>query len=296
MDRFNSIVKKEAIMKQKKIITFLLLILLKMPIIYSMQINRVILSTDNNPNYIEFWPMVAKAWTKMGVRPTLALIAEEGITVDESLGDVIRFDPIHGISNAFYTKTIRLLMPCLFPDDISIISDIDQLPLNKSFFFDSIAKLPDDCFVSYNSKFHEDDINLAGPMCYHAAKGSTFREIFKVEDKIEITWMVQIWHKSISNFIKVDIDWFHMGDEVALGLMLKKWDPNWKKSHTRWVGLDGYLEKTIWWEGLKYDLSLIKSGFYNDVYLPRPYHNPNNKNKIDQLLIDAGLEDLIIDL
>jgi hypothetical protein len=60
-----------------------------------LQLDRVILSTNENPNYIQFWPTAAKAWQEIvGVRPTLALIASEDVQVDRRYGDVIRFEPI----------------------------------------------------------------------------------------------------------------------------------------------------------------------------------------------------------
>ena len=79
-------------------------------------IDRAIVSSDSNPDYLDFWPIVAKAWNKLGIRPTLALIADKSVQVDESLGDVIRFEPIKGVSNALYAQTIRLLLPILFED------------------------------------------------------------------------------------------------------------------------------------------------------------------------------------
>ena len=80
--------------------------------IKAFKINRVILATDANPDYIQFWPIVAKSWKEIvEVKPTLALIANKETKIDESLGDVIRFEPIDGIPTSFQAQVIRLLLP-----------------------------------------------------------------------------------------------------------------------------------------------------------------------------------------
>ena len=82
------------------------------------KIDRVIIASDANQTYLDFWPFVAKAWKKMGIKPTLALIANKNIVVDETLGDVIRFEPIEGVSTALFAQTVRLLVPAFFENDI----------------------------------------------------------------------------------------------------------------------------------------------------------------------------------
>ena len=74
----------------KKLTKNILLFFLLFYPLYSMKIDRVILSSDTNPYYLDFWPIVAKAWVKMGIKPTLALVGNEPVEIDESLGDIIR--------------------------------------------------------------------------------------------------------------------------------------------------------------------------------------------------------------
>ncbi len=63
---------------------FLLLCAISLPI-NALRLSRVILATDANSDYIEFWPIVAKAWKEIvGVKPTLALIAHKDVYIDES--------------------------------------------------------------------------------------------------------------------------------------------------------------------------------------------------------------------
>ncbi|MDN3506588.1 MAG: class I SAM-dependent methyltransferase [Simkaniaceae bacterium] len=163
--------------------TLLLLLLLPISLI-GMTLDRVILSTDDNPTYIDFWPVVADTWERVtGLRPTLALVASEDVHIDESLGDVIRFEPIEGIPTSMQAQVIRLLLPTLFPDDVCLISDIDMIPLQKAYFFDTVALSKEEDFVVFRSKAYERWGYPQYPMCYVAAKGETFQALFDISSE-----------------------------------------------------------------------------------------------------------------
>ncbi|MEX0939863.1 MAG: hypothetical protein WDZ41_00710 [Candidatus Babeliales bacterium] len=178
---------------KKFCIYFYLFNILFVQTIFPLKIDRVILSTNDNPLYIQFWPLAARAWQEIvGVRPTLALIGNNEIPIDEQYGDVIRFTPIEGVPTSLYAQCVRLLLPCLFPADGCILADIDLIPLQKKFFIDKVTKISDDRFVIYKSRaywFYKPRIY----MCYNAAKGSTFQDIFGVTSYEEIPEMIKQW-------------------------------------------------------------------------------------------------------
>ncbi len=67
---------------------------------------------------MDFWPLVAKAWKKIvGIKPTLVFIAPADVEIDETVGEVIRFEPIPGIPTAQQAQVLRLLIPTLFEDE-----------------------------------------------------------------------------------------------------------------------------------------------------------------------------------
>ena len=53
-----------------------------------MKIDTVILSSNDNPNYIQFWPIVSEAWNLMGVEPILIYTGEQKLNLK---GNVINF-------------------------------------------------------------------------------------------------------------------------------------------------------------------------------------------------------------
>ncbi len=240
--------------------------------ISALKIDRVILATDNHENYIQFWPLVAKAWKEIvGVRPTLTLIADESVTIDETLGDVIRFEPIPGVSTALYAQTVRLLLPALFPDDGCILSDIDMIPLNKSYFIESVKDIEDDQFVVYRKLTYG-----TYPMCYNAAKGSTFAELFQIHSVEEIPAQVKEW-------AALNIGW--STDEKVLRKHLN----NWPLQKSRCTFLNHPVNRRVdrlWWG---YNKNRLAAGYYVDAHCLRPYHQ--YKTAIDQLLRDIGLID-----
>jgi hypothetical protein len=233
------------------------------------KIDRVILSanTDSELQYDKFWPLIAKSWKEIiGVKPTLAFIAPDNVMIDETLGDVIRFEPIPGIPTSLYAQVIRLLLPIYFEEDGCIISDIDMMPINKKYFIDLIASVPDDNFIVYRNKAY-----LYGnryPMCYVAGKGKTFKEIFQIQSISQIPELVKFWHS-------LNLGW--NTDEVLLYYYLN----NWNKFKTKCTMMNHTVQPRIDRDQWQYSEELIKLNYYIEAHLPRPYDK--YKKEIDAL-------------
>ncbi len=247
---------------------------------YGLHLDRAILATNDNPNYIQFWPIAAKAWQEIvGVRPTLALIATPDVEVDESLGDVIRFEPIEGIPTSLHAQCIRLLLPCLFPDEVCILTDIDLIPLQKKFFTKNIAKFPENNFViyrdlEYSSWYSHLFIkNKRYYMNYNAAKGSTFREIFGVTSIEQIPEVIKSWQK-------LGFGWDT--DEKVLYRLIKEW----RKKNKHRVKKLGYgkdpKHRITRGNDLKYSKKKLAKGYYVEVNCSRPYKE--YKETIDHII------------
>ena len=75
-----------------------------------MKIDTVILSSNDNPNYIQFWPIVSEAWSLMGVEPILIYTGEQKLNLK---GNVINFFS-KNIDSSFVAQNIRILYPRFF--------------------------------------------------------------------------------------------------------------------------------------------------------------------------------------
>ena len=233
-----------------------LLLLWLLPL-QAFQIDRAILSTNDNPLYIEFWPVVAPIWTAMGIRPTLALIGDEKCTVDESLGDVIRFAPIPGVTPALQTQTIRLFLPALFPDDVCLISDIDMIPISRDYFQEGALQCPDNGFLVYRDKIEDYWANKY-PMCYVAAKGDIFGSIFDINTIEDINDRI--------------IEWSSYGygwntDELLLYEYVNNWEQDEGLVVRLGHGLMSRLDRGSW----TFQLNNLDIFSYIDCHCPRPY-------------------------
>lgn len=222
-----------------------------------LELKRVILSTNNDPIYIEFWPIVAPIWTAMGLRPTLALVADENCPIDTSLGDVIRFPPLPDIPESLQTQVIRLFLPILFPDEGCLISDIDMIPISRSYFFDGALQCPDNGFLVYRRTVNEDS-EPRYPMCYNAAKGSVFSSVFGISHRDQIPELIRHW-------AEYGLGW--NTDELLLYAYLIEWE----RSGGFIARLDHAVERRIDRAEWKVDPAGIDVTPYIDYHAPRPY-------------------------
>jgi hypothetical protein len=141
-------------------------------------INRAIVSTDNNPLYYEFWPLVAKAWRNMGFEPTAAVIGD--LNLNHSCGTIIKVPLIDGISSGFIAQVIRFIIPCMFPEEVSLIGDIDMVPLSIEYFTKNISQYDNEDIIIFSSDAYPAELRY--PMCYIAAKGKHFQEIIGLKN------------------------------------------------------------------------------------------------------------------
>ncbi len=262
-------------MKSYGVVYFLLFFLILNYTLLPLTLDRVILGVNDNPDYSQFWPIAAKAWQDIvGVRPTLAFIAPADVEIDESLGDVIRFEPIEGIPTSFYAQCVRLFLPCLFPNDGCIVADIDLLPLQRKFFTNKIGKVADNKLVIYKDRaywWYKPRIY----MCYNAAKGSTFREIFGIKTKEDIPEAIKRWHQ-------VGLGW--STDEHLLYQYVRSWQQ--EKNNKKRVKKFGYdkdkKRRICRKDKLSYSKKKLQKQYYVEINCPKPYSA--HKDQIDPIM------------
>lgn len=147
----------------------------------TMKIGTIVTATDLNPLYSEFIPNFIKAWGSVipeaDVR--IVLIAEE---IPESLlpwkSNLVLFKPIEGIHTAFQAQCIRLLYPReVTRDEGVLITDMDMLPGNRTYYVDSVSSLSSDAFIVYRDVCFPGEI----AMCYNVARPSIWSGVFGSE-------------------------------------------------------------------------------------------------------------------
>lgn len=239
---------------------------------------RVILATDSHKNYIEFWPHVAHWWQKIiGITNiTIAAIATEPL-VPIANADVIALPAIPGVPTGKHAQMIRLLLPVLYPDEICIIADMDMIPLSRSFFLEFPRNVPDDHFLIYHEygqflteTYPEERYDRRYPMCYLAAQGKLFGEIFGITTLAESTKKIKEWHA---------LDLGFSTDEQIVFAAINQWQHF--SSRITILSIPDFYEHRIK-RIFQYDPVKLINDFYFDSHCPRPYSQ--HKNSIDTMV------------
>jgi hypothetical protein len=149
-----------------------------------------------------------------------------------------------------------------------------MMPLQKEFFTKKVQNIPDDCFVTYKDKaywFWKHRIY----MCYNAAKGRIFQEIFHVSTIEDIPQIIAKWHQR-------GLGW--STDERLLYEYLKTWKK--RKNCLKKLGLSKRKQRRID-RNLDFTKKKVSKGHYVEMNCPR--HYSLYKDQIDTIMYLALL-------
>ena len=243
-----------------------------------MKIDLAIHSSDSNPFYLDFWPLVSKVWKqKFGIEPLLVYIDENhDIPIDETYGKVIKMKPVKDVPVYLQCLWIRYWIPSQFPEKVCILSDIDMFPISKTYFVHQIANVSDEKYVHLNPN------HQYIPSCYHVAKGKYYTQVFKLHST---------WEESIRFLHSLDMGTPH---SIKEGEIMHQWGVD---EHYATECLRTYpdqslfvliprkhqrIDRTQW----VYSPHLMRRDVYADSHSVRPYSHPTVKMLVDKLLED----------
>lgn len=237
-----------------------------------MNINYAIIGSDENPLYLDFWPVVSKIWKqKLGIIPILGLISEEESDfIETEHGLIKKFKKISNIDSALQSQIVRLYLTKLL-NGYSIISDIDMIPLSKDYFFSNALHVNQNNIIVYSSDNPECLQNQMYPMCYILAHTNTYNRIFDLNLNWEnfcklLNNRNESWYTD-QKYIYEKINIFkNQGNNVVL--LERKWNGMASKR----------IDRAFW----SYYPDKVKEGYYIDSHLLRPYFK--HKQEIDNLI------------
>jgi len=191
----------------------------------------------------------------IGIEPILIYSPDDGATLDESHGLIIRIPEVPGVPPYLQALWSRYWYTQFWSDKVLVISDIDMLPISRSYFVDKLDSIPDTIYL------HLDRKHPRLPSCYHVALGKNFQQILDI-------------NKNFSESLYCIMR--HLGHEALSPLPLVFWgaDESYATSrlysntgveiHSRgWPS--GRIDRNDW----TYDSS--KMSEYIDAHLPRPF-------------------------
>ena len=92
-------------------------------------IDYVVISSDDNPMYKDFYPIVAKRWFDLGFKTYYVNITDEDSIEESEWGIVHKMKSLDFVSTGFQSQVVRLYCSNLVNGNI-LTSDIYMLPIN----------------------------------------------------------------------------------------------------------------------------------------------------------------------
>lgn len=134
----------------------------------------IILSTDDNENYISYLPYVQQAWNLLGWDTLTFYLGSKDISSTEK-NKIINIEPIIGYRNCTVVQISRLLGYRYIQEGIIMTSDVDMMPLSNYWNpqYDQIT-----CYGYDLTNFQQI------PICYIAANNKMWENLVQ-SDSIE---------------------------------------------------------------------------------------------------------------
>jgi|688.fasta_scaffold08774_16 hypothetical protein len=229
-----------------------------------MKIDYVVISSDDNPMYKDFYPIVSKIWNSFGLKTYFINITNENSITENEYGFVHKIKSIDNIPSSYQSQIVRLFSPNLIDGNI-LMSDIDMIPLNYDYFKNNSEYLLDDNIVVYTTNPYTDRPFHA--MCYLLGNSKTFKKILGTEN-MTYEEFVKTLESVYGHSWFADENFFYdksIGNENKM-VFLKRDIKNTRIDRSKWV----------------YDVNKLHKGTYIDSHLLRPYSQ--YLNEINELI------------
>jgi hypothetical protein len=243
-----------------------------------MKIKKAIMSSDDNPLYLDFWPIVSKLWKlKFNIEPVLLYFGKSIENIDTTYGTVIQMQTLDNIPVSTQAQCSRLWYAGQCGDEVVVTADIDMLPLSPKYFIDFIKDIDDNKYVNMNSYNN----GTYFPMCYNVSKSSKIKEVLDIDEDFSV-FMNKLISHSVGKSLSANNSETWFLDESYTNKMVNDYKAKFPEDViplSRPNGVNGYrIDRPKW----GYDIELVHEDYYYDSHSVRPYNN--NKETVDALV------------
>lgn len=240
-----------------------------------MSLDYVLIGSDTNPYYLDFWPTISKVWSQVfKVKPVLGLICDEDSEIyEDQYGLVKKFKRTEGVDLGLQSQIVRFYL-ANYVNGNCLISDIDMLPLSKEYFEGTCSRLDTKNIVIHSSDNPECLRKNMYPMCYVAASSEVFKSVFD----LHLSW------DEFSNLLNNRNEtWFT--DQKYLFEKVNQYNEINQNVIFLKRGWNGPANRRIDRVNWIYNPERVNSGFYIDSHLLRPFTQYQNEiNNLVNLL------------
>lgn len=244
-------------------------------------VDRIVVSTNEDPRYLQCWPLAAASWNKFfpEAAVSLAFVTNRRendplVTKMREFGEVELIPPQKGVKTGWLAQISRHLLAASKGKEVCLLDDIDLLPLQRRYLAGLLEKRGENrlLLVGYNA-YRGKASEGKWPMVYTTAEGSVFREIleggkrsFTAEQPPDIRNLVDSWRGMRVYDGKEDIETKgEFADESWFRVLLARWEGK-RDEVPEFVPFYGTRVSRV----QQIDLQKLQNGFYTDAHLPRP--------------------------
>ena len=150
------------------------------------KIDRVILSSDLNPQFLNFWPIAAQSWKKVfGLLPTLALVTREPIDL-LILERLEEFGPVYSYLSKSeaplpnQAKMARWYLAGKLNNELVTIEDIDTMFLTNEYLLEKLSYFQDGTLLGIGNDVNQENSAYKGkfPASNLTGRSETFSAFF----------------------------------------------------------------------------------------------------------------------
>jgi hypothetical protein len=226
-------------------------------------VDYVIISSDDNPMYKDFYPIVAKRWNQLGFKTYYVNITDEDSIEEDEWGIVHKMKSLNFVSTGFQSQVVRLYCANLI-SGIILTSDIDMLPINGEYFKHYFKEYQSDKILIYSGQPYGNVPYY--PMCYVLGHTDNFRDFLEIRDLSfseyckELLKYGEAWN--------TDEHFMYDKFQSHLDNLVVKNDRDFSKR----------IDRGNW----NYNINLLQTGYYIDSHMLRPYDK--YKSHVDNMI------------
>ena len=151
-------------------------------------IDEVVVSANEHPLYLPFWPIVAWAYrTVFGVPATLVFLSERReddpfIAQLCEYGNVVFVRPVPDIPQAAQAKLARYWYAARRGAAVIYIDDIDWIPIDRDWHLSKVASRAQGSLLLVGSEVYGGEEKGQAPASMMTAEGGVYRKLFNPDD------------------------------------------------------------------------------------------------------------------
>jgi hypothetical protein len=228
------------------------------------KVDYVVISSDDNPMYKDFYPIVSKRWYDLGFKTYYVNITDTHEVIENEWGIIHKIKSLDFVSTGFQSQVVRLFTSRFVSGNL-LMSDIDMLPLNGDYFNQYLHELKEDNVIIYSGQPYGNVPYY--PMCYVLSHSDNYINYLNIRD-ISFEDYCKMLLNKYGNAWNTDENFMYNEFENYKEKLLIRTDRDFSKRVDRgnWV----------------YSIDLLKQGHYIDSHLLRPYSV--YKNYIDYFI------------